>query len=210
MIRLKLAMVLAVGWACSTSASRAQSLLPGPFRGARAPVRAAPVPPAQEIEILDPGADPLGNPAVELAPAANGRTVVDVPRTVLVHKYYYTGDRSFQYKLMPGGPSTIVADHPRTGQRLYLEASLPPGAPRVYYDSGSIEYDYGPQGVKIVFGTGKHGPPKIVYRQGTRREGLLSDLIVNRTTRIKEVGERRREEANAVNRIDGTVEPERG
>jgi hypothetical protein len=93
---------------------------------------------------------------------------------------------------------------------MYLEANLPPGAPRVYYDAGSIEYDYGAQGVKIVFGTGKHGPPKIIYRQGARRDGLLSDLTASRATRMKEVGERRREEANAVNRIDGGAEPDRG
>lgn len=210
MIRLTLAIALAAGWACSPTASRAQSLPLGPFRGGHAPSRAVPVPPAQEIEILDPGADPVGNPAVELTPSANGRTLVDVPRTVLVHKYYYTGDRSFQYKLMPGGPSTIVVDHPRTGQRMYLEASLPPGAPRVYYDAGSIEYDYGAQGVKIIFGSGKHGPPKVVYRQGTRRDGLFSDLTVGRSTRMKEVGARRRDEANAVNRVEGAVEPEVG
>ena len=202
--------VLALGWAAALAPGESgQSLLPTSLRAPREPLRAAPVPPSQEIEMLDPAADPTGNPAVELVPSDGDRLRVDIPRLVLVHKYYYTGDRSFQFKLMPGGPCTVVVDHPRTGERLYLQATLPPGAPRVYYDAGSIEYDYGAQGVKILFGTGRHGPPKIVYRQGTRSSGLLSGLTTSRGTRMKEAGERIREEANAVNRIDGGPEPER-
>src|SRR5437870_1587189 len=75
----------------------------------------APVPPALEIEILDPNVDPRGNPAVLTRPATvltctgpEGRVVVDIPPTVLVHRYYYTGDRSFQARLLPGGPCIVV------------------------------------------------------------------------------------------------------
>ncbi|WZO98243.1 hypothetical protein EP7_005302 [Isosphaeraceae bacterium EP7] len=125
-----------------------------------------PVPPALEIEVLDPNADPVGNPAVETIPGPDGRMLVDIPRLVLVHRYYYTGDRSFQFRIIPGGPAILVVNHPRTSERLYIETTLPPGAPRVIYRYDSIEYDYGSQGVKLTFG--KHGGSKIAYRQGSR------------------------------------------
>jgi hypothetical protein len=57
-------------------------------------------------------------------------------------------------------------NHPRTGERLYIEAQLLPGAPRVIYTSCSIEYDYGKEGVKLTFG--RIGPPMVSYRNMTR------------------------------------------
>src|SRR5262245_125102 len=87
------------------------------------PHQPAPVPPDLEIEVLDPNVDPRGNPTVVTRPAAiptgmgaSGRVIVDIPPTVLVHRYYYTGDRSFQYKMLPGGPCIVVASHPKTGE----------------------------------------------------------------------------------------------
>jgi len=47
--------------------------------------RVVPVPPTLEIEVLDPNADPLGNPAVRTIKNAAGQTVVDIPPVVLVH-----------------------------------------------------------------------------------------------------------------------------
>lgn len=127
--------------------------------------RVVPVPPTLEIEVLDPNADPLGNPAVITTKDPLGRTVVDIPPTVLVHRYYYTGDRSFQGPMLPGGPSIIVVHHPKSGDQLYVQAQMLPGAPRVSYTSCSIEYDYGPQAIILKFG--HHGNPSVVYRQGT-------------------------------------------
>jgi hypothetical protein len=127
--------------------------------------RVVAVPPTLEIEVLDPNADPLGNPAVITTKDAAGRTVVDIPPVVLVHRYYYTGDRSFQGPMLPGGPSIIVIHHPRTGERLYVQTQMLPGAPRVVYTQSSIEYDYGPQAIILNFGY--HGNPSVVYRQGT-------------------------------------------
>jgi hypothetical protein len=127
--------------------------------------RVVPVPPALEIEVLDPNADPLGNPAVRTIKDAAGRTVIDIPPVVLVHRYYYTGDRSFQGPMLPGGPSIIVVHHPRSGERLYVQTQMLPGAPRLVYSQSSIEYDYGPQAIILKFG--HHGNPSIVYRQGT-------------------------------------------
>jgi hypothetical protein len=92
----------------------------------------------------------------------NGDLQVEIPQTVLVHKYYYSGDRSFQAQLLPGGPSIIVANHPRTGDRCYIDVQLPPGAPRVIYTGHSIEYDYDKQGVTVCFK--RFGDPKVTYR----------------------------------------------
>jgi len=124
-----------------------------------------PVPPSLEIEVLDPNVDPLGNPAVIPSQDAAGHTIVDIPPVVLVHRYYYTGDRSFQGPMFPGGPSIVVINHPRTGERLYVEMQMLPGAPRVHYTSSSVEYDYGPQSIFLKFGH-HGGKPSVVYRQG--------------------------------------------
>lgn len=124
--------------------------------------RRAPVPPALEIEILDPGVDPVGNPAVVAAPDSSGGLAVDIPPTVLVHRYYYTGDRNFQGPMLPGGPAIVVVNHPKSGERLYVEMQMLPGAPRVIYKSHSIEYDYGKQGITLWFSC--CGAPKVIYR----------------------------------------------
>jgi hypothetical protein len=125
-----------------------------------------PVPPAQEIEILDPNADPLGRPAVNVT-AVTGHdhlAQIEIPPTVLVHRFYYTGDRSFQGPMLPGGPTIIALNHPGDGERIYLEVQMLPGAPRVIYTRHSIEYDYGPQSIILRFGA--HGKPRVDYRQG--------------------------------------------
>ncbi len=46
------------------------------------------VPPSLEIEVLDPGVDPLGNPAVLLEPDPlhPGQLRVEIPPVVLVHR----------------------------------------------------------------------------------------------------------------------------
>jgi hypothetical protein len=152
----------------------------------KAPHQPVPVPPTLEIEVLDPNVDPRGNPAVLtrpfVTPTAAGietRLAVDVPPTVLVHRYYYTGDRSFQGPLLPGGPAIVVVSHPRTGERLYLPVQMLPGAPRVTYTDSSIEYDYGTQAIIIHFGW--LCGPKVTYRQGVPVAKQVGN-VVTRTT----------------------------
>ncbi len=127
---------------------------------------AAPVPPTLEIEVLDPGVDPLGNPAVTVTPDLEdpGQYLVDIPPTVVVHRHYYSGDRSFQGPMLPGGPSILVMNHPRTGERCYVSAQMLPGAPRVTYRSHSIDFDYGENGITVHFGM--FGAPSLKYRSG--------------------------------------------
>jgi hypothetical protein len=138
------------------------------------PHQPVPVPLDLEIEVLDPNVDPRGNLAILTRPApiptalgTSGRVIVDIPPAVLVHRYYYTGDRSFQFRMLPGGPCIVVANHPKTGERLYIPVQFPPGAPRVHYYADCIEYDYGCQTVTISFCGLLHCGPKVTYRQGT-------------------------------------------
>lgn len=157
-----------------------------------------PVPPEYEIEILDPNADALGNPAVEVGPdvAVDGNVRVHIPRTVLVHRYYYTGDRDFQGPLLPGGPSLVVVNHPVSGERLYIEMNLLPGAPHVTYRERSIEYDYGPQAITLAFGL--CGKPKITIRDG-----------VPLSTRAKNASENAKQNARRLAQRSGLTEARR-
>jgi len=126
-----------------------------------------PVPPTLEIEVLDPNVDPLGNPAVIVRDLGHGQSKVEIPPVVLVHRYYYTGDRSFQGPMLPGGPSIVVVHHPRTGQQCYIPLQMLPGAPRVHYTGHKIEYDYGSNGICLSFGL--WGNPKVTYRVLVRK-----------------------------------------
>ena len=142
------------------------------------------VTPALEIEILDPGVDPLGHPAVLLTESSlEDMQEIDIPPAVLVHRYYYTGDRSFQAQLFPGGPSIVVAHHPKSGQKLYVPVQMLPGAPRVTYTKRAIEYDFGKTKIHVVFCRKDRAVVK--YRTGptvwervehTLRTEQLSDL----------------------------------
>jgi len=145
----------------------AAAAFPNPAAGAKP----ANVPPGQEIEVLDPRVDSTGKPAIVLR-QVDERMCVDIPPTVLVHRYYYSGDRSFQAQLLPGGPTMVVASHPKTGERCYIEVQMPPGAPRVTYTGHSIEYDFGRQGVTVVFPATCQ--PRAVYRSGVTAAKVAS------------------------------------
>ncbi len=132
------------------------------------------VPPTWEIEVLDPNADPLSRPAVELTRGENGMTV-DIPPVVLVHRYYFTGERSFQAQLLPGGPTIVVANHPKTGERTYIDVQMPPGAPRVTYTDHAIEYDFGRTGVTVCFGL--IGSPSVKYRSGPSVSDRVNKIL---------------------------------
>ncbi len=146
-----------------------------------------PVPPTLEIEVLDPNVDARGNPTGVLRPApvitANGpegRLLVDIPPTVLIHRYYYTGDRTFQASVFPGGPCIVVVNHPHTGERLYIPVQMLPGAPRVTYSSGGIDYDFGKQGISIEFCC-LHDRPKVVYREGVPFGQRVGNAVTHTT-----------------------------
>lgn len=122
------------------------------------------VPPVEELEILDPRVDPQGKPRALVVPLPEGGQRIEIPPTVIVHKFYYTGNREFQGPLLPGGPTILVVNHPRKNERLYVEVQLLPGIPRIKYFHNSIIYDYGAQSILIKFGV--CGDPKVVVCQG--------------------------------------------
>ena len=97
-------------------------LVAGSVRATGPHAATAPVPPTQEIELLDPGVDPTGKPTAIVRPDPNnpGLQQVDVPPAILVHKFYYTGDRTFQGPMLPGGPTIAALNHPKTGERTYV------------------------------------------------------------------------------------------
>jgi hypothetical protein len=177
-------------------ARRGRWLLPALFllgtaAAAVATHRPASVPPTLEIEVLDPNADPRGNPAVLTRPGIlPGQEQIDIPPVVLVHRYYYTGNRTFQARFLPGGPSIVVVNHPKTAERLYIPVQMLPGAPRVTYTHHSIEYDYGNQGITIHF-CWLTGKPKVDYRNhvpvgrkvanGAAKVGKAAKNLVDRT-----------------------------
>jgi hypothetical protein len=124
------------------------------------------VPPAQEIEILDPHVDPGGKPKVLTVATPNGLKI-DIPQVVLVHHFYYTGDRKFQGPMLPGGPTIVVATHPYTNERCYIPVQMPPGAPYVSYRASHIEYNFGQQAIVVNFTC--CGGTSVTVKHGHRR-----------------------------------------
>jgi len=94
----------------------AMVVLGGLIDEAYAEHRTTNVPPTLEIEVLDPNADPLGRPAVELVPDEYGNTLVNIPPVVLVHRYYFTGERSFQAQPLPGRTEHRRRQSPQDGR----------------------------------------------------------------------------------------------
>jgi hypothetical protein len=68
-----------------------------------------------------------------------------------VHRYYYSGDKEFQGPLLQGGPTVVVASHPVSGERMYIEATLPSGAPIIAHNKARITYIYPDRCVSIHF-----------------------------------------------------------
>lgn len=140
-----------------------------------AQARVSRVIPSLEIEILDPNVDARGNPGVIVGQDASGQTQVDIAPTIMVHRYYYTGDRTFRGPDLPGGPSIIVVFHPKSGQKVYLPVQMLPGSPMVTYTAQSIEYDFGDCAVLVSFP--RFGNPKVVYRNGRSFTDRLGNLV---------------------------------
>jgi hypothetical protein len=103
-----------------------------------------------ELVIMDPGVHERGLPSVELKYLPGGQQI-DIPPKVHVHRYYYSGDKIFQGPIIQGGPTVLVANHPKTGEQLYVDVVLPAGAPRIQHTAHSIIYIYSKRRVEIKF-----------------------------------------------------------
>lgn len=100
-----------------------------------------------DIVVYDPGAHEIGLPKVRFRPDGQ----VDIPPAVHVHRFYYSGNKEIQGPLVAGGPTVVVANHPKTGERMYVEAMLPAGNPRIAYTKAAITYVYQDKRVAIRF-----------------------------------------------------------
>jgi hypothetical protein len=109
------------------------------------------VPPVDEITVLDPGTNPEGKPRPIVFKGADGQQRVDIPPTVIVHNFYYTGERDFRGPILPGGPSIVVVTHPVTSERLYLDVQMLPGSPRIVYRRSHIDYQFATQRIRLRF-----------------------------------------------------------
>lgn len=133
------------------------------------------VSPADELLIIDPKVDSQRRPTPLFKPAGGG-VQIEIPPTVIVHRYYYSGDRDFQGPMIPGGPTVLVANHPVTGEQISLKVQLMPGAPRVRYTKRSILYDYGDRKIGIDFGAFSFCEPKVVYHRDSRVRRKLGQM----------------------------------
>lgn len=144
-----------------TSAINAQELAPG----------------IHDLVVYDPGTHERGLPAPEFIPDEFGGMKVDIPPTVHVHRYYYSGDKEIQGPIIKGGPTVVVANHPKTGKRMYIDVVLPAGAPRIAYNKYGITYVYPDKRVSITFPRmpWNHDEAKVVNRGGRGLERKVRD-----------------------------------
>lgn len=110
------------------------------------------VSPMDELQILDPSVDPEGKPRPLVVPGGNGELQIQIPPTVIVHRFYYTGDRDFQGPMIQGGPMIFAVNNPATGEQEYVDVLLPPGAPRIKYRRDRIVYEYRDRAITVAFG----------------------------------------------------------
>lgn len=132
-------------------------------------VAAEPLAPGfNELTVIDPAADANGLPAPVVT--SDGR--VEVPPTLHIHSYYYSGDKEYQAQILQGGPTIVVANHPRSGEKMYVDVMLPGGAPVIAYNDHSITYVYPDQRVCIEFPPllRKRAVVKYVHGRGLDRE----------------------------------------
>lgn len=104
-----------------------------------------------DLVVYDPGVHERGLPSPQLITTPTGEIRVEIPPVLHIHRYFYSGDKEFQGPLINGGPTMVVARHPKTGETLYIEVVLPPGAPVIAYNSKSITYVYTDQRIEVTF-----------------------------------------------------------
>jgi hypothetical protein len=105
-----------------------------------------------DLVVYDPGAHERGLPSPQFVQTEYGDGLrVDIPPAIHVHRYYYSGDKEFQGPIINGGPTVVVANHPKTGERMYFDVVLPAGAPRIAHNKHSITYIYPDKRVAVKF-----------------------------------------------------------
>lgn len=105
----------------------------------------------KDLVVIEPDLHEQGWPAVTLRNTPDGGLQVEIPPAIHVHRFYYSGDREYQGPVIKGGPTLIVAGHPRSGEQLYTRVTLPPGMPVIAYSQSAITYQYQKSRVRIRF-----------------------------------------------------------
>ena len=80
--------------------------------------------------ILDPGNHEDGLPAVIFDDESRQ---IEIPPTLHVHRYYKSGDKGYQGPIINGGPTIMVAQYPKTGERINVDVMLPHATPEIVY-----------------------------------------------------------------------------
>lgn len=137
-----------------------------------------------ELVVYPAGTMDRDVPGIELLEDAELGWQVDVQPTLHVHRNFYNGDKEFQGPLLQGGPTVVVACHPRTGKRLYAQLNLPSGAPIIVYDEEGITYVFRDQRVVLTF-RGKPGCEEVLvtFKQG---RGLCRTKHEHETALVKQ------------------------
>lgn len=129
-----------------------------------------------DLVVYEPGVHERGLPAVQFRSPQLGRGLcVDIPPAVHIHRYYFSGEREIQGPIIQGGPTVVVANHPKTGERMYIDVMLPAGAPRIAYRKGSITYVFPEQRVVVDFSHFPFSSQRVIvkYHSGRGVGGTL-------------------------------------
>jgi hypothetical protein len=136
------------------------------------------------LVVVPPGTHERGLPAVRGETVDGQHLTIDLPPTLHVHRYYYAGDEEYQGPLLEGGPTVVVANHPKNGERMYIEITLPPGAPVISYNKSSITYVYPHKRIAVNFSSWHPDRVTIGYHSGqgfTRRTQEISAQMLAAT-----------------------------
>lgn len=129
----------------------------------------------RDLVVIEPEGDPQGLSSPTVVHDRDGNLRVELPPTIHVHRMYYAGDRQYQGPIVKGGPTMIVAAHPRTGEQLYTRVTLPPGMPMISYSRSAITYHYRTARVRIRFPAGDLNAAVVDYHDGKGWKRTLSD-----------------------------------
>jgi hypothetical protein len=135
-----------------------------------------------QLVVIPPGGHERGLPGIQLEPMTDGSLQVDIPRTIHVHRYYYDGDKEYQGPVIEGGPTIVVANHPKTGEQMYVNVTLPAGAPVIAYDKSGITYVYPDRRVEIKFSCWRTERVAVKHYSGQGLSRRASDAAERVTT----------------------------
>jgi hypothetical protein len=136
-----------------------------------------------DLVILDPGANPQGLPAVKVRVSADGtKTDIDIPPTIHVHRYYFSGNKEYQGPIIAGGPTVVVASNPWSGERMYIDVMLPAGAPIIAYNKDGITYTFQDRRVFITFPRLCREKAVVTYASGRGVDRCIQET----TAKVKE------------------------